>query len=127
MKSRMKRVATGLAALLVAGCIWLPCLHFFFARPVSRFRPPQGLSAKASQLAARHLQLWTEPALREVELKKMRASNAEWDFMGRSYLVWSLANMASASRRPNRFTCARWTRSLMKLCGSNNRKGCISF
>jgi len=24
----------------------------------------------------------------------MRASNAEWDFMGRSYLVWSLANMA---------------------------------
>ena len=24
----------------------------------------------------------------------MRVSNAEWDFMGRSYLVWSLANMA---------------------------------
>jgi hypothetical protein len=24
----------------------------------------------------------------------MRASNAEWDFMGRSFLVWSLANMA---------------------------------
>src|SRR5436190_3543979 len=23
----------------------------------------------------------------------MRASNAEWDFMGRSFLVWSLANM----------------------------------
>src|SRR5215472_12233678 len=24
----------------------------------------------------------------------MRASNAEWDFMGRSFLVWSLANMS---------------------------------
>ena len=24
----------------------------------------------------------------------MRVSNAEWDFMGRSYLVWSLANMS---------------------------------
>jgi hypothetical protein len=23
----------------------------------------------------------------------MRASNAEWDFMGRSFLLWSLANM----------------------------------
>jgi hypothetical protein len=93
MKSRMKRTATGLIALMVAALIWLPCLHFIFARPVSTFRQPQGLSPKAVQLAARHLQLWTEPALRDAELKKMRASNAEWDFMGRSYLVWSLANM----------------------------------
>jgi hypothetical protein len=44
-------------------------------------------------LAARHLRLWIEPKLREQELRKMRASNAEWDFMGRSFLVWSLANM----------------------------------
>ena len=28
----------------------------------------------------------------------MRVSNAEWDFMGRSYLVWSLANMATLDR-----------------------------
>jgi len=74
--------------------IWLPCLHFVFTRPVSVFRLDQGLSPGARQLAARHLQLWTEPTLREAELKKMRVSNAEWDFMGRSYLVWSLANIA---------------------------------
>ncbi len=94
MKSRMKRILTGLAALVIAAIIWLPCLHFVFTRPLSDFRQNQGLSSKARQLAARQLQLWTEPALREQELKKMRVSNAEWDFMGRSFLVWSLANMA---------------------------------
>ena len=93
MKSRLKKVVAGLVALLLATCIWLPCLHLLFARPPSAFYQPQGLTPLAKQLAARHLQLWTDPALREVELKKMRASNAEWDFMGRSYLVWSLANM----------------------------------
>ena len=90
----MKRILAGLVALVVAGIIWLPCLHFFFTRPVAEFRREQGLSPKARQLAARHLQLWTDPTLRETELNKMRVSNAEWDFMGRSYLVWSLANMA---------------------------------
>ena len=94
MKARIKRILARLAALAVAALIWLPCLHFFFTRPVSQFRREQGLSPEARQLAARHLQLWTEPALRETELNKMRVSNAEWDFMGRSYLVWSLANMA---------------------------------
>ena len=94
MKLRMKNILVGLAALVVAAIIWLPCLHFLFTRPLSDFRQNQGLSPKARQLAARHLRLWTDPALREQELNKMRASNAEWDFMGRSYLVWSLANMA---------------------------------
>jgi hypothetical protein len=94
MKARMKRIRAGLIALVIAALIWLPCLHFLFARPIADFRQDQGLSPQARQLAARHLQLWTEPALREAELRKMRASNAEWDFMGRSFLVWSLANMA---------------------------------
>jgi hypothetical protein len=83
----------GLLALAVAGCLWLPCLHLLFARRAADFRAPQGVSPQARQLAARHLQLWTDPASRAGELRKMRASNAEWDFMGRSFLVWSLANM----------------------------------
>ena len=91
--NRSKRILTGLAALLFAGCLWIPCLHFFFHISASDFRSSGGLSPQAKELAARHLQLWTEPALREQELRKMRASNAEWDFMGRSFLVWSLANM----------------------------------
>jgi hypothetical protein len=83
----------GLVALFIGGCIWLPCLHFVFHKSALDFYQPQGLSPQARQLAARHLELWTEPQSRERELRKMRASNAEWDFMGRSFLVWSLANM----------------------------------
>jgi hypothetical protein len=89
----MKRIAIGLAALIIAAVIWLPCLHFFFAKPAQAFRQPKGLSPVAAELAARHLQLWSDASRREAELKKMRVSNAEWDFMGRSYLVWSLANI----------------------------------
>ena len=90
---RIKRILIGLLVLMIAGIIWLPCPHFVFARPVSEFRQAEGLSPKARQLAARHLQLWTDPELRQKELDRMRASNAEWDFMGRGFLVWSLANM----------------------------------
>jgi len=77
----------------VATAIWLPCLHLCFRKSAANFYQERGLSPKARQLAARHLRLWTDPASRQVELKKMRGSNAEWDFMGRSFLVWSLANM----------------------------------
>jgi hypothetical protein len=93
MKTRINRILAGLAALAVAGLIWLPCMHFVFVKPVDHFRREQGISPEARELAARHLQLWTDPTLRAGELNKMRASNAEWDFMGRSYLVWSFANM----------------------------------
>lgn len=89
----IKRILAGTAALAIATAIWIPCLHFFFARPVENFREPKGLSHEAEQLAARHLQLWTEPQLREQELNRMRHSNAEWDFMGRTFLVWSLGEM----------------------------------
>jgi hypothetical protein len=82
-----------LVAFLIAFAAWLPCLHFFFRRPVSEFYTERGISPEARRLAARHLRLWTDPASREMELRKMRLSNAEWDFMGRSFLVWSLANM----------------------------------
>src|SRR6516162_6661846 len=91
--SRLKRAGLGIGALALALAIWLPCLHLFFRKPLSDFYQENGISPKARLLAARQLQLWTDPALREVELKKMRRSNAEWDFMGRSFLVWSLANM----------------------------------
>jgi hypothetical protein len=92
--TRSKRIIAGLAALCLAGAIWIPCLHLFFKRPASNFYRSEGLSPMAKKLAARHLQLWTDSNLRAQELEKMRASNAEWDFMGRTFLVWSLANMS---------------------------------
>src|SRR5437016_6379659 len=93
MSPRPKRLLTGLSCLVIAGCIWVPCLHFLFAVSPANFHRSAGLSPRARELAAYQLRSWTEPALRERELRKMRASNAEWDFMGRSFLVWSLANM----------------------------------
>src|SRR5438552_2397537 len=93
IKVRAKKAFLALVAFTVATAIWLPCLHLFFRKPLSDFYQAKGVSPKANQLAARHLQLWTDPALRQIELKKMRASNAEWDFMGRSFVVWSLVNM----------------------------------
>src|SRR5439155_14839880 len=88
-----KQCVRGTLALLLAAVLWLPCVHFFFKKSPETFHCVAGISPKARQLAARHLQLWTDPTLRRRELEKMRASNAEWDFMGRSFLVWSLANM----------------------------------
>jgi hypothetical protein len=93
LKVWVKKASLALAAFTLAAAIWLPCLHLFFRKPLSDFYLEKGVSPKARQLAARHLQLWTEPSLRQVELQKMRASNAEWDFMGRTFLVWSLVNM----------------------------------
>jgi hypothetical protein len=99
-KSQLRQAGLALAALVISAAIWLPTLHFFFRRPVSDFYLSQGVSPKARELAARHLELWSDPALRQIELRKMRASNAEWDFMGRTFLVWSLANMGL--REPER-------------------------
>ena len=93
MNACLKKMAAGLAALTLAGVLWLPCLHWLFARPVSTFYVKAGVSPAARALAARHLELWSDPQRRQQELDRMRVSNAEWDFMGRSYLVWSLANL----------------------------------
>ena len=89
----LRATALAVAAFALAAALWLPCLHFCFRKPLSDFYQDQGTSPKARQLAARHLHLWADPARRQVELKRMRRSNAEWDFMGRSFLVWSLANL----------------------------------
>lgn len=93
MNPLSRRILAGLIAIVVAGAIWLPCVHWFFKKPVTEFRTATGVSPTASALAARQLKLWTDPASREVELARMRGSNAEWDFMGRSFLAWSLANI----------------------------------
>lgn len=93
IKLRLRNAAIAALAFVLALAIWLPCLHFFYTKPVANLWQENGISPKVQELAARHLHLWTDPTLRRAELNKMRQSNAEWDFMGRSFLVWSLANM----------------------------------
>src|SRR6267154_3267774 len=89
-----RRLVAATIALVISGGVWLACLSFFFTHPASDFYRKSGLSPRARSLADHQLDLWATPALRERELQKTRASNAEWDFMGRSFFVWSLANMA---------------------------------
>lgn len=71
--------------LLLAMLIWLPSFHLFF------WSDPQ---ATAVALANRQVQLWTQPERRQGAIADMRRSNAEWDFMGRSYVAWALAQRA---------------------------------
>jgi len=88
-----QRLLWGSLALALAAAIWLPSVHLFFRNAEGSFRCTNGMSPKARQLAARHLLMWTDPQLKNQEVERMRRSNAEWDFMGRSFLVWSLAEM----------------------------------
>jgi hypothetical protein len=90
--SLKKRLLLGTVSLIAAAALWLPCLHFFFQPPLPPPKSESEVEPLASRLAARQLYLWTNPESRQRELAKMRGSNAEWDFMGRSFLVWALAN-----------------------------------
>ena len=92
-KPAWRRIAIGGVSLAVAGVIWLPCIHLFFRQDVDDYFCVEGIPPKAGALVARHLELWSEPELREKEIGKMRTSNAEWDFMARTFFVLSLANM----------------------------------
>jgi hypothetical protein len=91
---RILRLLPPAIALVLAAAVWVPLLHFFFCPALSDFRQPGAVAPEARRLAARHLALWEDPARRAQEIDRMRASNAEWDFMGRTYLVLALANMA---------------------------------
>ncbi|MFZ5949353.1 MAG: hypothetical protein ACOYXC_01510, partial [Candidatus Rifleibacteriota bacterium] len=88
------RVCRGLAALLLASVIWLPNVCLFFDQPETNYIAIDKNAPKAMQIAERYINFWTDPQLRQIELEKMRSRNAEWDFMGRCFFVWSLANMA---------------------------------
>ncbi len=89
-----KRVALTAIALLLGTAIWLPCVRFVFARPETDYYRQDGVPRLARELAARQRRLWTEPESRERELNRMRVTNAEWDFMGRTFLVLALANLS---------------------------------
>lgn len=101
-KLKFARLKAALLALLiasvcfvVAAALWLSCLHWFYRPNVADYYTPTGpLPPKARAIAQSHLDLWQDPVKRQEELDRMRRTNAEWDFMGRTFLVLSLANMA---------------------------------
>ncbi len=81
-------------ALVAAFCIWAPCVHRLFERPVANYRPAGGNSVHAQELADAQVAIWLKPSLQTAELGKLRKINPEWDFMSRTYFVLSMANMA---------------------------------
>jgi hypothetical protein len=74
------QITRGLLSLVVASALWLPCIHLCFVQQASTYRSSVGVPLKARALAARHIQLWTDPAYKSHEVDRMRHSNAEWDF-----------------------------------------------
>ena len=88
------RFLIALLSLILAVAIWLPTVHLFFRPRLVDFRQAHGIAPQVRPLAARHLALWEDPVRRAAEINRMRANNAEWDFMGRTYLVLALANLA---------------------------------
>lgn len=89
----MRTLLQILFALVLATALWLPSMHFVFAPDEETVVPGDTISPHAQALANRQLRVWTTPSALTQEIERMRASNAEWDFMGRSFLVWSLAEM----------------------------------
>jgi hypothetical protein len=89
-----RRLSLAFVSLVVAAAIWLPVLHFVFRPPISAAKSESEVHPLASRLAAQQLYLWTDPPSRQRELAKMRGTNAEWDFMGRTFVVLALSNQA---------------------------------
>jgi len=92
--SRARLAATAAVALVISAFIWLPFLHLCFKPDVNDYRSREGIAPKAGAIAAQQFHLWDEQGMRNVEVARMRVSNAEWDFMGRTFHVLALANMA---------------------------------
>ncbi|MGB0580850.1 MAG: hypothetical protein ACPGVU_14200 [Limisphaerales bacterium] len=80
--------------MLLAACLWLPCLQLIYRSPIERYRIENGISPVAQELTANYLAIWSDPVRREQELAVMRKMNPEWDFMSRTFMTLALANMA---------------------------------
>lgn len=85
------RSRLGVAALsiVIATAVWLPSLQLFFRASDA------SAGAHADRLLARQVAVLRDRAAHEREAGRMRVTNAEWDFMGRTHLAWALAEMAA--------------------------------
>ncbi len=88
-----RRFLFAILSFFIAALIWFPQAHRLYTINLEDYRRPSGVPPKVRAIAARHLRLWTDPVLRKQEIDRMRGSNAEWDFMGRTFFVMALANL----------------------------------
>lgn len=92
-RKRLKRAGIAGASLLVASAVWVPFVHVLFA-PATAQLQAEGVTPLARSVTERQLLLWSDADQRAAEIAKMRARNAEWDFMARTFLVLALGNLA---------------------------------
>ena len=90
----VRRLSLACLVLGAATALWLPALHYFFRPPRADLEPGAAVAPRARALSNRALRLWEDPVARASTVARMRVSNAEWDFMGRTYLVLALTNLA---------------------------------
>ncbi len=83
-----RRAFLGAASLAAGAAVWLPSLHRVYAPS------PATMASRVEKLAARQLDLFRDLGLHEREAGTMRRTNPEWDFMGRTFLGYALAELA---------------------------------
>lgn len=83
-----RSMLTGLASVAAGAALWLPNAHRVFR--------PRDREAMVLALLERHLALWEGAS--QADIVAMRDANPEWDFMGRTFLVLALADLALAHR-----------------------------
>ncbi|MBX3273213.1 MAG: hypothetical protein KF729_23310 [Sandaracinaceae bacterium] len=76
--------------LAVATLLWVPAVHLLFEGDAG----PEGRARTRRALLDAQLALADDDDARARALARMRAANAEWDFMGRTFLSLALANHA---------------------------------
>lgn len=79
--------------LCVFALVWPRVLRAWFAPDVGRVLNHGALHPLASGLAKHQLGMWTAQNA-EAATARTREANPEWDFMGRTFLAWSAANLA---------------------------------
>jgi hypothetical protein len=81
-------------SLLLAVAAWIGIARAVFRPDLDHWASDEQVSPHAEQLASRYLELWSDPDRLVAEQDHVRTSNPEWDFMGRTFLVLALADMA---------------------------------
>ncbi|HAA58998.1 MAG TPA: hypothetical protein DCE42_29860 [Myxococcales bacterium] len=92
--SKKRHFLHAMLALFVGVMLWLPCIQCVYTPRLSAYVHAKKIAPRTQKLASTLLADWKNPHTRKKLLTRMRKSNAEWDFMGRSFLVWALANMS---------------------------------
>ncbi|MCC7535747.1 MAG: hypothetical protein IT379_06020 [Deltaproteobacteria bacterium] len=95
-------VVVPVVTLAAAVTFWWSSLHLWFRPPARDLGPPSEArgSERVQALLRTQLDAWADGSSLEADVHAMRATNPEWDFMGRTYLVLALTSLASSSPSP---------------------------